>query len=102
MSEPDQIGMFNTIGRIPSANELLGENELVLGINVDAQIVEFDNERVLHPVNDELGAENEGHVGQDVLDCLDWPVTLGQIANKNNVKQPKQVETLANVGTGDL
>ena len=57
---------------------------------------------MLHPVNDELGAENQGHVGQDVLDCLDGPVALRQITNQYNIKQPKQMEPLAYVGTGYL
>ena len=96
------ICVFDGLGRILGGDEVLRQNCPIFWINVDGEIVEFDDEGMFHPINDELRGHDHHDVGRDFEQVHQVPLMLAQVADKDDVEQPEQVKTLSDIGTRDL
>lgn len=101
-SSTDLICVFDGFGRVLGGDEVLRQNRPVFWINVDGEIVEFDDESVFHPINDKLGGHDHHDVGRDLEQVHQVPLMLAQVADKDDIEQPEQVKTLSDIGTRDL
>ena len=83
---PYLISKFDWVSRVFGSYVVFSQNLTIFRIDINCEIVEFNDKSVFHPVDKKLCDHYHSYVWQNFEQVNNVPLMLGEISNKNYIK----------------